>query len=80
MTPSEPVGDGIDYRRLYDFRFRDVSDTDRSLVWAEIATFLARRFGSPDRVLDAAAGHGEFINELPASERWAVGWCFRSPE
>jgi len=26
----------------------------------------------PERVLDAAAGRGEFINTVPASERWAV--------
>jgi hypothetical protein len=28
--------------------------------------------GHPARVLDPAAGRGEFINNIPASERWAV--------
>ena len=28
--------------------------------------------GRADRVLDPAAGRGEFINAVPAPERWAV--------
>jgi hypothetical protein len=30
--------------------------------------------GRPSRVLDPAAGRGEFINAVPAAERWAVDW------
>lgn len=63
---------GIDYTRLYDFRFRNVATTRRERVWAEIAPWLHRRLGRPDRVLDAAAGRGEFINAVHAPERWAV--------
>ncbi|MFN8026217.1 MAG: hypothetical protein U0W40_07660 [Acidimicrobiia bacterium] len=29
--------------------------------------------GKPERVLDPAAGWGEFINGVPAPERWMVG-------
>ena len=72
MTADGSTGTGIDYARLYDFRFRRISDASRSAVWNEIAPYLAERLGSPERVLDAAAGRGEFINAVPASERWAV--------
>lgn len=63
---------GIDHERLYDFRFRRVGAQARRVVWAEIARYLYRRLGAPTRVLDAAAGHGEFIHAVPAAERWAV--------
>jgi SAM-dependent methyltransferase len=33
---------------------------------------LHDRLGRPDRVLDPAAGRCEFINAVPAAERWAV--------
>lgn len=63
---------GIDYQRLYDYRFRDVDQASRQAVWNEIAEDLYRRMGSPAKVLDAAAGRCEFINAVPAAERWAV--------
>jgi SAM-dependent methyltransferase len=68
----EPVASGIDYQRLYQFRFRGVDQRARQDVWNEIAPWLYRRMGSPERVLDAAAGLGEFVNAVPAAERWAV--------
>jgi hypothetical protein len=70
-TPNSPAA-GIDYGRLYDFRFRRISDTNRAAVWEEISSYLACRLDFPQRILDAAAGRGEFINAVPASERWAV--------
>jgi SAM-dependent methyltransferase len=41
-------------------------------VWAEIGPFIYRHLGSPERVLDPAAGRCEFINSVPARERWGV--------
>jgi hypothetical protein len=38
----------------------------------EIARFMAKALDNPARVLDPAAGRGEFINAVPAEERWAV--------
>jgi len=85
-TPSEPdTGDtpersgthsetGIDYERLYEFRFRDVPQQSRQAVWDEIAPVVYRWLGEPERVLDPAAGRGEFISAIPARERWAVDW------
>lgn len=72
MTGPSAHLPGIDYSRLYDFRFRKVSTAHRTAVWEEIATYLAGRLDSPGRVLDAAAGRGEFINAVPATERWAI--------
>jgi hypothetical protein len=63
---------GIDYQRLYEYRFRNVDQTSRQAVWDEIAGHLYRRMGAPAKVLDPAAGRCEFLNAIPAAERWAV--------
>jgi hypothetical protein len=63
---------GIDYQRLYEYRFRDVDQGSRQAVWQEIAAYLYRRMHAPAKVLDPAAGRCEFINAIPAAERWAV--------
>jgi hypothetical protein len=62
----------INYQRLYEFRFRGVDQSTRVSVWQEIAPFIHQQLGRPERVLDPAAGRGEFINAVPARERWAV--------
>jgi hypothetical protein len=74
MTDSteEAHGRGIDYERLYEYRFRDVPQDVRQAVWNEIAPVVWRWLGSPDRVLDPGAGRGEFLLGLPAVERWAI--------
>ena len=77
MRTSEPtLSPGfaavINYERLYDYRFRDVDQAGRQAVWREIARYAHDRMGAPHRVLDPAAGRGEFITEVPADERWGV--------
>lgn len=62
----------MDYRRLYEYRFRDVDQVARQAVWDEIGRYLYQRMGRPARVLDPAAGRGEFIQAIPAAERWVV--------
>ncbi len=62
----------MDYERLYTYRHRDVDQSARRDVWIEIARHIHARMGEPQRVLDPAAGLGEFINAVPAEERWAV--------
>jgi SAM-dependent methyltransferase len=62
----------VNFQRLYEYRFRDVDQEARAGVWREIAAFVHERLGAPERVLDPAAGRGEFINAVPARERWAV--------
>ncbi len=62
----------MNYQRLYEYRFRDIDQDARTAVWGEIAPFIHEQLGAPQRVLDPAAGRGEFINAVPARERWAV--------
>ncbi len=62
----------MDYQRLYEYRFRDIDQANRMAVWREIAPFVHRLLGAPERVLDPAAGRGEFINAVAARERWAI--------
>ena len=62
----------MDYERLYEYRHRKVDQSARQAVWVEIASFIHAEMGAPERVLDPAAGRGEFINAVPAVERWAV--------
>ena len=62
----------MNHDRIYHYRFRDNDQRDRAAVWHEIAAFAHRELGEPERVLDPAAGRGEFINAVPARERWAV--------
>jgi SAM-dependent methyltransferase len=63
---------GINYERLYRFRHRGVDQEARQRVWNEIGAHLYEALGRPQRVLDPAAGRGEFINAVPAEERWVV--------
>jgi hypothetical protein len=62
----------MNYQRLYEYRFANVDQSARTAVWREIASYVHEQLGRPDRVLDPAAGRGEFINAVPARERWAV--------
>ena len=62
----------MNYERLYAYRFRDIDQDARAAVWGEIAPHVHGLMGAPQTVLDPAAGRGEFINAVPAKERWAV--------
>jgi SAM-dependent methyltransferase len=62
----------MDYKRLYEFRFRDHDQAEREAVWTPITEDLFRRMGKPEVVLDPASGRGEFISAVPARERWAI--------
>jgi SAM-dependent methyltransferase len=62
----------VNYQRLYEYRFRDVDQRRRNTVWLTLAPVFYELLGRPRRVLDPAAGRCEFINAIPAAERWAV--------
>ena len=62
----------MNYERLYAYRFRDVDQDARIAVWQEIGPHVHGLMGRPDKVLDPAAGRGEFIGAVPAAETWAV--------
>jgi Methyltransferase domain len=62
----------MDLERVYAYRFKDVDQHAREAVWGPIARFVYEALDHPARVLDPAAGRCEFINAVPAAERWAV--------
>lgn len=62
----------MDFETLYKFRFKDVDLSARYLVWETISKYLYEISGRPAVVLDPACGLGEFINSVPASEKWAL--------
>jgi len=62
----------VNHQRLYEYRFRGVDQKRRDDVWAALAPMLHEALGRPQRVLDPAAGRCEFVNAVPAAERWAV--------
>jgi len=62
----------MNYERLYRYRLRHIDQGRRHAVWTEVAPHVHRLMGSPERVLDPAAGRGEFIGAVPAAETWAV--------
>ena len=69
---SDPRQGGINFERMYAWRFHNVDQRRRQAVWREIARYVHRRMGAPARMLDPAAGRGEFITAVPAAERWGV--------
>jgi hypothetical protein len=62
----------LNYDRLYGFRFRDVDQSARQDVWNVIAQDIYGRMERPAIVLDPAAGRCEFMNAIPAQERWII--------
>lgn len=74
MTPptDEALSGAIDFKRLYDYRFKDVGQEGRDAVWGVLGPWLWARMGRPQTVLDPAAGRFEFLNAIAARERWAV--------
>ena len=70
--PEKKAHSGLDYSRLYEYRFQGVDQRSRQAVWNEIATFLWEKMGRPAKVLDPAGGRGEFVNAVPADEAWLV--------
>jgi hypothetical protein len=75
----------MDYQRLYEYRFRGIDQKDRQAVWNVIANHVYGLMGRPQRVIDPAAGRCEFINAIPAAERWVIdevnyAEAYRAPE
>lgn len=62
----------MNYERLYNYRFRQIDQNGRIAVWREISPHVHEAMGRPQKVLDPAAGRGEFIGSVPAVETWAV--------
>jgi SAM-dependent methyltransferase len=71
-TTGPQEGRNLNYERLYSYRFRDIDQDARIAVWREISPHVHGLMGEPQKVLDPAAGRGEFIGAVPAEETWAV--------
>ena len=62
----------MNYNRIYEYRFKGIDRRKKLAVWKIIAEFIYSKLGEPASILDPAAGDCEFINQVPAGERWAV--------
>ncbi len=62
----------MNFERLYTYRFRDIDQNGRIAVWKEIGPHVHEVMGRPQKMLDPAAGRGEFIGAVPSRETWAV--------
>ena len=62
----------MDYNRIYEYRFRNVSKGKKLTVWKEISEYIFNRLDKPEKILDPAAGECEFINSISSKEKWAL--------
>lgn len=62
----------FDYKALYDYRFKNVEQNNRDIVWQIITKFIHQIVGPSDRILDPAAGRGEFIKFSTSNEKWVI--------
>ncbi len=68
----------MNIERIYAYRFKNVNRNTKIATWKILAKFLYQKMGSPATMLDPAAGECEFINLVPAGERWAVDMSERT--
>ena len=62
----------MNYERIYNYRFQGIDPGLKLATWKILAEFLYRKLNCPNSILDPAAGSCEFINQVPARERWAI--------
>jgi SAM-dependent methyltransferase len=62
----------LNYKRLYEFRSKNIKLASRQVVWNAIASDVYKKMGEPERVLDPAAGRREFINAIPSKIRYVI--------
>ncbi|MFI5222444.1 MAG: class I SAM-dependent methyltransferase [Bacteroidia bacterium] len=62
----------MNFNRIYEYRFKGIDKHKKLSTWKIIAGFIYNKLDQPLSIIDPAAGDCEFINQVPASERWAV--------
>lgn len=62
----------MNFQRIYNYRFKDVDVKKKNIVWKEVAAYIYKLTNHPEVVLDPAGGMCEFINNIPAGEKWTV--------
>ena len=67
----QPVS--LNYTRIYEYRFKGVDTAKKNTVWKALSEWLYNGYlNKPNAVLDPAGGLCEFINHVPAKEKWTV--------
>jgi SAM-dependent methyltransferase len=63
----------MNLENIYKYRFRNVNEHKKQIVWKEVCDFLWGRYlNHPNSILDPAGGNCEFINNIAASEKWTI--------
>jgi len=62
----------VNYKRIYEYRFKNINRQTKNKIWKVIAEFIYKKLEEPEIVIDPAAGECEFINAIPAKEKWAI--------
>ena len=62
----------MNLKRIYEFRFQNINKTKKQETQNTIALFIYKKLNYPNVILDPAAGECEFINSIPANEKWAI--------
>ena len=63
----------MNYTRIYQYRFQNTDPAKKKIVWDALAQWLYHGYlQQPQRVLDQAGGLCEFINGVPAAEKWTI--------
>lgn len=63
----------MNHAKIYEHRFAQVEIEKKRIAWNQIALFLYKAYlKEPAKILDPASGWCEFINYVPAQERWAI--------
>ncbi len=62
----------LNYNRIYEYRFANVDRNKKQITWKLISNFISKLLNNPAKILDPAAGFCEFINNVPAQEKWAI--------
>jgi hypothetical protein len=63
----------MNFTRIYEYRFRGVTSSQKQLVWKIICYWLYDKvLNKPGRILDPAGGMCEFINNIQAKEKYTI--------
>ena len=63
----------MNHLKIYESRFQGINHTKKTLVWKELSKWLFYKcLNNPEKILDPAGGMCEFINSVPAKEKWVI--------
>ncbi len=62
----------MNYERIYEYRFNGIDLNKKKSIWTVLSKYIFEKLHCPQIILDPAAGQCEFINTVPAKEKWAI--------